>query len=246
MDYADPKLLTATLYQLGSHQRNVLFRFRRSATELGNSIQVDRTFDLPDGLQAAVEHIVYKSGKLAAYRLNDFRAGFWGCISIINDPVHPGRKQLIISHGSDRSSKIASRTEDLSPNTLIDDTVYPFILSHWQLLEHGAIEKFQFVSLGWDRTFGFKVFKTGTSVLDGQAVLRLTMQPSNFFIARMVKPIRLSIEQQMPHRLLEYVGRTTPRVKTGGSWKYLNAVTIFHWPDQKSAQAAFISKKIGS
>ena len=233
LNYAHPKLLTATIYQIGSHHQKVLFRFRRSATQSGDIIQVDRTFELPDGTPAAVEHIVYKSGKLAAYNMNDLQAGLWGSISVLNDPAHPDRKKLVISHGSDESAKSASHTQTLAPNTLIDDTVYPFILAHWRQLENGATEKFQFVSLGWDRTFGFEVFKTGTAKLDGQAVVRLKMQPSNFFIARMVKPIRFSIEQRAPHRLLEYIGRTTPRVKRGGSWKYLNADTVFHWPKQK-------------
>jgi hypothetical protein len=100
---------------------------------------------------------------------------------------------------------------------------------HWGELLHGATVKFRFVSLEWEKTFGFKLAKTTESVLKGKSVVRIKMEPTSLIVARFMKPIYFSIEQDSPHRMLEYIGRTTPRIKKGKSWKYLDAETVFDW-----------------
>jgi hypothetical protein len=44
-----------------------------------------------------------------------------------------------------------------------------------------------------------------------------------------IDPLYFSLEKDAPHRMLEYTGRTTPRVKKGKAWKYLDADTVFDW-----------------
>ena len=43
-DFAEPKLLTATLYELGSEQKKMLYTFRRTATRSGATVNVEREF----------------------------------------------------------------------------------------------------------------------------------------------------------------------------------------------------------
>jgi hypothetical protein len=38
-----------------------------------------------------------------------------------------------------------------------------------------------------------------------------------------------TVEKDGAHRILSYIGRTTPRVQKGKAWKYLDAETVFDW-----------------
>jgi hypothetical protein len=55
------------------------------------------------------------------------------------------------------------------------------------------------------------------------------MEPGSPFVAALVDPLSFTIEQSLPHRVLEYAGRTTPKTEVKGKWKDLDAVTIFDW-----------------
>ncbi len=37
------------------------------------------------------------------------------------------------------------------------------------------------------------------------------------------------MEKNPTNRVLQYVGRTTPKIRVGTSWKDLDAVTVFDW-----------------
>lgn len=227
-DYASPKLITGKLYAIGSHRQKVLFTFRRTATRSGDIVHVQRQFITTNGSVAAVENIVYHSGRLVSYIMQEFQAGLSGAIRIFPDPKHPARQKLVISYGH---SLIPPKgvTRRLPPDTLIDDNLYPFMLAHWNTLMRGDAVKFHFVSLKWERTFRFQLAEAGESVQDGQPVVRIKMRPVNFFIAHLVKPIFFTVEKKDPHRILSYIGRTTPRIRKGRTWKVLNAETVFDW-----------------
>ena len=42
-------------------------------------------------------------------------------------------------------------------------------------------------------------------------------------------PLVFTVEKEAPHRVLSYTGGTTPRVKKGRKWKYLDAEVVFDW-----------------
>lgn len=228
-DYAQPSMLTGTLYAVGSDQTNVLFTFRRSATRSGNTVRVERRFDLPDGSTAAVENIVYICGRLVSYEMKELQAGLWGTIQIYPATNNPTMQKIVINHGRDTETRHKGTEADLANDTVIDDTLYPFILSHWDELQRGANVKFRFVSLEWEKTFGFKLAKSKESVINGNRVVWIKMEPTSLFVAEFMNPITFAIEKDGSHRLLEYIGRTTPRLKKGKTWKYADADTVFDW-----------------
>ena len=227
-DYATPKLLTGTVYALGSDQKKVLFTFQRTATRSNSIVRVERKFIRPDGFVAAVEHVVYESGRLVSYDMREFQANLWGDIEIGFDPKNPARQKISIDFCPASGVK-KSASRNLEPDTLIDDTIYPFILAHWDELMRGDSIKFQFVSLEWERTFSFRFKKDSETTLHGVAMVRIKMEPTSFIVARLVNPLYFTIEKDGAHRIAEYAGRTTPRVKKGKSWKYLDAETVFDW-----------------
>ena len=55
------------------------------------------------------------------------------------------------------------------------------------------------------------------------------VEPTSPIISALVNPLFFTIEKASPHRVLQYVGRTTPKIKAGGKWKDLDAVTVFEW-----------------
>jgi hypothetical protein len=228
-DYAELKLLTGTVYASGSDQKQLLFKFRRTATRDGTTVHVERRFDLPDGSTGAVETITYESGQLVAYEMKELQAGVWGTIQINPDPKNSARQKMFIKHGHDGEARSKGSGDDLPKDTLIDDTLDPFILAHWDELLRGNSVKFHFISLEWEKAFGFKLTKATESVVDGKPVVVVKMEPTNVLVAGFLNPLYFSFEKDGAHRLLKYVGRTTPRFKKGKAWKYLDAESVFDW-----------------
>ncbi len=228
-DYAAPRLLTGTVYAAGSNRTNLLFTFQRTATRSGSTIHVERRFDRPDGSTGAVENIVFESGRLVSYEMKELQAGLWGTIQIFPDPTKPDRQEILIKHGRDTEPKGKGMETALPKDTVIDDTLYPFIMAHWTELQAGAGIKFRFVSLEWEKTFGFKLTKATEADFNGKPVIWIKMEPTNLLVARFTNPMYFAFEKDGSHRMLEYIGRTTPRFKKGKQWKYLDAETVFDW-----------------
>lgn len=227
-DYAEPRVLTATLYEMGSDRKKILFTFKRTATRVGDTVNVERQFVRPDGSVAAVENARYDGDRLVSFQMKEFQAKVSGAVEIAPDPKKPGQSQLTICYGSGLEPKKGD-TQKLQPDTVVDDTVYPYMLMHWDALMQGDSVKFRFVSLEWERTFMFRFVKTGETQMNGRTVEQIKMEPTNYFVARLVDPLIFNVEKDAPHHIVSYIGRTTPRVKKGNSWKYLDAETVFDW-----------------
>ena len=229
-DYAEPKLFTGTLYEIGSGQKTVLFTFRRSATRSGDTVQVDREFLGTNGSIAAVEKAVYESGRLVSFQMQEFQAQVSGSLQIAPDPKNPQRQQMFIGYAKSMKPPKGD-PQKLLPDTLTDDSIYPFMMIHWEELMRGDAVKFHFVAMEWERTFLFRLVKTGESVQNGKTVEQIRMEPSGMIVARLVNPVIFTVEKDSPHRILSYIGRTTPRIKKGKAWKYLDAETVFDWQE---------------
>jgi hypothetical protein len=102
------------------------------------------------------------------------------------------------------------------------------MMAHWDDLMRGEAVKFRFVSLEWQRTFEFRLVKAGDSVQNGHPVVQIRMEPTGLFVAKLVNPLLFTVEKNGPHHILSYLGRTTPRIKKGNSWKYLDSETVFN------------------
>ena len=227
-DFSEPKLLTGTLYAIGSERKTVLYTFRRIATRSGDTVHVERQFLGTNGSLAAVEKVLYESNQLVSFEMQDFQAGVSGAIHIQPDADHPARQDIFISCAHSLNPP-KGRAHMLQPDTVIDDTLYPFMMAHWDGLLRGKPIEFHFVSLDWERTFEFELVKTGESSQNGRPTVQITMKAANLFVARLVKPLVFIVEKNGSRRILSYIGRSTPRIKKGNSWKYLDAETVFDY-----------------
>ncbi len=234
-DFAEPKVLTGTLYEIGSERKKILYTFRRTATRSGSTVHVERQFFRPNGSEAAVDRVVYQTNRLVSYQMQEFQARVSGAARIAPDPKNPAQPQLFISYGPGLIPPKGD-AQNLPPDIVFDDTVYPFMMAHWDTLIRGDTVRFHFVSFEWERTFMFRFVKTGESERNGRAVELIKMDPVSLFVAPMVDPLIFTVEKASPHRILSYTGRTTPRIQKGNSWKYLDAETVFDYPDANGAK----------
>jgi hypothetical protein len=228
VDFASPALLTGTLYAIGSDRKEILFTFRRTATRSGSTVNVQRQFLATNGTVAAEEDVTYDSGRLVSFQMREFQAQVSGAIQILPDPRDPARQKLVISYGRGLTPPKGSAAS-LPPDLVIDDTLYPFMMAHWDELMRGDAVKFHFVSLEHERTFEFRLVKSGEFVQDGRTVEQIKMEPVSIIVSHLVDPLVFNLERDGARRILSYTGRTTPRVKKGKAWKYLDAETVFDW-----------------
>ena len=209
-------------------RKKPLYAFTRTAARSNDTVRVERRFVRPDGFLAATENAVYVGGELASFQMREFQADVSGSIEIAPDPKNPAQRKICISYGSGAAPKRGA-AQTLQPDTVIDDSFYPFMLAHWDKLMKGEAVKFRFVTLEWQRTFGFRLVKSGETTMHGHTHVQIRMEPTNLLVAGMVKPLVFTVEKDGDHRIVSYVGRTTPRTQKGKTWKYLDAETVFDW-----------------
>jgi hypothetical protein len=78
-------------------------------------------------------------------------------------------------------------------------------------------------------TVGFTFVKVAGLDAKTPGTVTIKMEATSRIIAALVDPIYFSLEKADPHRVVEYSGRTTPKLYVRGKWEDLDAVTVFDW-----------------
>jgi hypothetical protein len=220
----EPPLLTGTIYETGSSTNNILFTFRRTATRSNATVRVVRDFLYPNGTLAARESIVFERGELLSFQLEEKQTGAHGGSSVTKD----ARRKLLFDWTTDGKRKTDS--EVFVADTLVGDMIPQFISTHWNELERGEAVSFRFIASSRLETVGFKLVKESDVDWRGKSARRVRMEPSSVIIRQLVDPLFFIVEKDGAHRVLEYVGRITPKQRDGAKWKDLDARTIYEWP----------------
>jgi hypothetical protein len=231
LKYEEPRSLTGRIYAKGSDRKNVLFNFTRQSTRSGETLQVLREYMYPDGKPAARERLVYDGNNLVSYELEELQTGGRGRADIRREPGHGGKGRICFEYSNDAASRAKPKTdsESLQKDTLINDMVGPFLKSHWEALVNGREVKCRYIVVPRRETVGFCFRKESESTCEGRSVMIVKMQATSPVIAALIDPLFFTIEKNEPNRVLEYVGGTTPKIKSGGKWKDLDVVTVFDW-----------------
>jgi hypothetical protein len=227
--YAEPKSLAGTIYS--SDHKAVLFKFSRRLTGSGARLEALREYTYSDGKLAAREHVVYNGDDLHSYQLEELQTGGYGRATVKPDPRAPGKKVLEFEYSKDSASRATPRrsAETLRNDTLNNDMVGPFLAAHWDALMKGEEVKCRFIVLSRRETVGFKFTKESESQWQGKPIVILRMEPTSPLIRPLVDALHFKIEKEGAHHVLEYSGRTTPKIKSGNKWEDLDAVTVFDW-----------------
>jgi hypothetical protein len=235
LSYEEPTNLVGVIYGRNSDSQHPLYKFRRTAVRSGSTLKVEREFTYPDGKLAAKESLTYDAEGLASFKLEEMQIGAQGSATVRRSGSHPGKATLEFEYARDASSrgKAKVKTESWQDNTLVADMVGPFLIRNWAALSRGEKLKCRYIVVPREETVGFTFTKQSESTAHGRPVLIVKMEPTSFVIARLVDPLYFTIETAAPHRVLRYVGRTTPKTRVGDKWADLDAVTAFDWKDAK-------------
>jgi len=226
LKYESPASLTGTICDVIS--TNVLFKFKRTATRVGTNVNVVREFTTPDGTLAARETLLYEGDNLLSYDFDEFQIGAIGSARILHDPTKRAVDKIEFSYQV-REGKNEKTTESLRPNTLSGDMVGRFLVDHLADLSQGREINCRFLVVSRRETVGFSFSKQTETTWRGTPVVVIRMAPTSMVIGLIVEPLFFTIEKNGKHRVLQYTGRTTPKIKSEAGWKDLDAVTSFDW-----------------
>jgi len=229
--YEEPRLLTGRIYAKGGDRRNLLYKFRRQAIRAGEALQVLREYTSPDGTVAARERISYAGNHLVSYELEELQIGALGRAEIRPDLRAPAER-LWFEYSNEPGARAKPKTnsEELNGEALVNDMLAPFLVLHWEGLMSGKEVKCRYIVVPRRETVGFTFKKQSEQTHEGRRVVIVKMEATSPLIALLVEPLFFTIEKNAPHHVLEYEGRTTPKIRSGSKWKDLDAVTVFDWP----------------
>jgi len=222
LDYEQPRSLAGTIFETASGTNKVLFTFTRTATRSNSAVHVTREFLYPNGTLAARELAVFDRGDLVSFQLDERQTGARGSATVRGSMLH-----FDWVEGAGASIRKKTDSEKLQPNTLVGDMIPYFIAARWDELARGTPVNFRFIAQSRLETVGFKLVKEANVTWRGTPAIRLRMEPSSFLIAQIVDPLFFIVETDGAHRILEYVGRITPKAREGNKWKDLDARTIY-------------------
>jgi hypothetical protein len=226
LDYSEPKLLTGTVYEKGSALKKILFTFRRTTTQSNATVRALMEFRSPSGALAARGRVLYAANKLVSCELEELQTGAHGIAWVSS---HAEKAKMLFEYTPGKGSRTKTGNESLQQDTLVNDMMAPFIRAHWDGLSQGSAVKFRYAALERAETVGFKLVKDAETIWREIPAIRLKMEPTSRIIAALVDPLYFTVEKDGRHRLLEYVGRTTPKILKGGKWKDLDALTVYDW-----------------
>jgi len=226
-DYLAPKLLTGSIYDRPGGR--LLFTFRRTATQTGDVVSVLREFHNPDGSLAALERVRYERGRLVRFELDEGQIGATGNALVEPLPNQRQRIQFQYTTRSTRADRPKRESETLRDQVLINDMLPGFMTDHWDELTRGETVQFRYIVVPRLETIAFKLKRESAGDLRGKKVVRIKMEPSSRLIAQFLDPLVFTVEADPPHRILQYWGRTTPKIRSGQSWNDLDALSVFNW-----------------
>jgi hypothetical protein len=231
LKYEEPKVLTGEIFAAGSDPQKLLFKFKRVATRNGQTLDVVREYSYPDGKLAAREHVVYKGNALVLFELEETQSGGKGSARVFRESGKGdlGKIEFDYTKGPDPNARTKPRSEPLAPDVLVADMIGPFLRDNWERLARGEKVKCRYIVVPRRETVGFTFVKESDSTWHGRDVMILRMEPTSRLLSALVNPLFFTIEKQPPHRVLQYVGRTTPKIAAGSKWKDLDALTVFDW-----------------
>jgi hypothetical protein len=231
LKYEAPLTVSGAIYPKGSTNETPLFNFKRHATRSGEMLTVLREFTYPDGRLAVRQRLVYDGDDLVSIEHEDLQTGARGSAVIRRALNNPAKRLVEFEYTKDASSGAKPKTseEPLRDDTLTDDMIGVFLQSHWEAISNGRAVKCRYLVVSRRQTVGFTFVRISESTFDGLPVVIVKMEATSILVSALVNPLFFTVEKDAPHRTLQYIGRTEPKLHAGTKWTELDAVTVFGW-----------------
>jgi hypothetical protein len=149
------------------------------------------------------EETVYEDGKFRLYKYHQLQTNEKGTVEIKG-------KKVFYHYTSE--GKTYTEEDDVEERMIVPDMVVDTYRDSWDELMKDESVYVRFLLLERQESIGFKFFKERDLEYEGKSAVELIMKPSSFIIAALAPKIRLIVEKNPPHRLLEMRGRLPVRI----------------------------------
>ncbi|MGE5085455.1 MAG: hypothetical protein ACM3MG_04085 [Bacillota bacterium] len=221
--YAQERV-SATLYDLKSHQGKKLFTFQLDVTSQGAESLVGSQFRDLNGAVVVAEKGVVNGAELVSYEIDRPQTSEKGRIAV--------RDGKIFFEYEGPGGKKKSADEKVKGLILCSANFSSFVKAHWNELSAGKELDVRFAV--WDRleTVGFTLKKIKDVSQGDKKMLELQMKPTSFVIAALVDPVNLWYAYA-DQKIQILKGRVAPKIQVDGKWKDLDAEVVYTY-DQKT------------
>lgn len=211
-----PGVREGLVYKRDSQKKDKIYSFKREST---GPHSARRTY-LMGSNPVVVENIQYDNeGRLKLYEISDYQAKIEGKAEVVDN-------QIRFSYTEKNKTKTG--TQEYFHNTVVSDELTKFIYKHWDRIMNGEKIELKLVVVARRETVPFKVYKEKELTVDGKELVLIRMKASNFVVASIIRSVQFTFEKKGKRSLLEYEGRTTPKIKTeDGKWVDHDAVTVY-------------------
>lgn len=208
---------TAKVYD-AENRTNLLYNYKSEGEMVGNKYHVTNTFTAPDGQVALVEHIHFNTDKTASYYdVEQKQIGAFGKVEV-------GASEAKFTYKKDGKEK--SDSEKIGADFIVTSAIPLDLEANWDKILKGEKLKRRLAVVDRMETVGFEFFKEKEVDLDGKKAVVVKMKPSSFIIAAIVKPLHFYMSADGT-TLLQIDGRTTVKKNVNGSFKDLDAITVY-------------------
>lgn len=212
---------TGVVYEVGSNRKVKLYDYtRKQVPHPGQNTEthMEGLFKDLSGNVVVTEHLVLIGDNIMSMSSELHQNGAKYSVAL-----EAGK--LMFSRTENGKTKLSEETFEAP--TISGFQIEHFVGQNWAKLAAGEEVRFRYLSLSRGETIPFELLKEDTVAFDGKPSMRVRMQPSNWLFAKFVTPLKFNFEMEAPHRIMAYVGRTSPLRNDGGKWKDLDAEIIY-------------------
>jgi hypothetical protein len=202
------------------------FTYQYEKTMVGaKTVGKSKYFD-EKGVPVVEEETHYEDGKFRLYRQAMHQTDEGGTIEI---------KDNKIIYDFRSGSKTYKEETDLEERIMLPDMVVDTYRESWDQLMKDESVYVRFLLLERQESIGFKFFKERDLEYAGKPAVELILKPSSFIIAALAPKIRLIVEKNAPHRLLEMRGRLPVRIAKRnpptkrGDWRAIDGRLVMEY-----------------
>lgn len=210
---------TGEAYQQGSNRQVKLFDIKTTTKTEGDAETIHSVFTDPSGKVLIEQKVEFKAGKLVRDEVQQKQLNQVGVIEVQGD-------QVLFS--IDKSGKVENSKEKYRDPLVVSASFQGFVKQNWEQILAGKKIGFRYGVWHRKETVGFEIFKDGEETVDGEQRILLTMKPSSFIIAALVKPIKFSFSQAN-QRLMMMNGRVAPMKEDKSKFSDLDAEVFYKY-----------------
>jgi hypothetical protein len=197
----EPPIQRAKVYDT-KERSDVLFLFERRVGGAPDGRRAVVRFSTPAGKELVREEVNYQGVRFQTYAIDKFQTKERGEVSVRNGRIHFLYR--------DRSQQEKRKTETWDESVIVVDELPWFIQQNWKSLKAKKSVPFRFVVPERAETVGFELLVRGAGRCGGAPAALIQMRVRGGFARLFAPEIALTVSEQPPHEICEYVGPTKP------------------------------------